>query len=415
MKSADFAQEAATPAQQAAIAISMKRAGKKPKNEDEIEERFQLPKRLGTRRDRFKSLRKEAAKDTGPKFTGYFKGQDKPPVGKRLVGEESIKAGDIVRTQDMSRRGIVESVELYRPFGSMAVYFRDALGTLLRTPIANVVKIYEDSHVIQLTEEKRLFETLSRRLESVDPYSILLLFEAATTDVQGQPNQTGQQLASSDNKLYQSIKNTLASVSGKIKAMAGRGNDALEYMFDNNYYSAKQSLLAKLPAAPQEKITAVFDKLEQAAKINPKIKHPLIIAASTAAAIAIPSVGGSALAIAGIVAVLNLVFGNTPYRSLLAGLSSGALAGVLGWAAHSLPHVAELLPDWAGDIGTSMQSAAGHKVIKGAELAAHHEIEHPGIVGKTIKNVGATASNAIQGLRNFAGQAAQARAAGIGR
>ena len=113
--------------------------------------------------------------------------------------------------------------------------------------------------------------------------------------------------------------------------------------------------------------------------------------------------------------MLNLVFGNTPYRSVLAGLSSGALAGVLGWAAHSLPHVADLLPDWAGDIGSSMQSAAGHKVIKGAELAAHHELEHPGIVSKTIKNVGTTASNAIQGLRNFAGQAAQARAAGIGR
>jgi hypothetical protein len=39
MKSADFVQEAATPAQQAAIAISMKQAGQKPKNEDEIEER----------------------------------------------------------------------------------------------------------------------------------------------------------------------------------------------------------------------------------------------------------------------------------------------------------------------------------------------------------------------------------------
>ena len=414
MKSSDFIKEAANPAQQAAIAIAMKKAGKKPENEAEIDERFTLPKRLGTKRDRFKSLRKEAVKDTGPKFTGYFKGQDKPPVGRRLVGE-TIEVGDIVRTQDMSRRGIVESIELYRPFGSMAVYFRDNSGTLLRTPIANVIKVYEDSHKIKLTEEKRLFETLSRRLESIDPYSILVLFEAATTDVQGQPNQTGQQLASTDNKLYQSIKNTLASVSGKIKAMAGQGNNALEQMFDNNYYSAKESLLAKLPAAAQEKITAVFGKLEQAAKSNPKIKHPLIIAASTAAAIAIPSVGGSALAIAGIVAVLNLVFGNTPYKSVLTGLSSGALAGVLGWAAHSLPHMADLLPDWAGDIGSSMQSAAGHKVIKGAELAAHHEIEHPGIVSKTVKGIGNTASSAIQGLRNFAGQAAQARASGIGR
>jgi hypothetical protein len=109
------------------------------------------------------------------------------------------------------------------------------------------------------------------------------------------------------------------------------------------------------------------------------------------------------------------VFGNTPYKSVLTGLSSGALAGVLGWAAHSLPNVANLLPDWAGDIGSSMQSATGHKVIKGAELAAHHELEHPGIVSKTVKSVGNTASNAIQGLRNFASQAAQARASGIGR
>ena len=414
MKLSEFIDEAANPAQQAAIAIAMKKAGKKPKNEQEVDERFQLPKRLGTKRDRFKSLRKEAAQETGPKFTGHFKGRDKAPVGRRLVGE-TIEVGDIVRTQDMSRRGIVESIELYRPFGSMAVYFRDNSGTLLRTPIANVIKVYEDSHKIQLTEEKRLFETLSRRLESIDPYSILVLFEAATADVQGTSNQTSQQLATSDNTLYQSIKNTLASVSGKIKAMASQGNNALEQMFDNNYYSAKESLLAKLPAGVQEKIAAVFNKLEQAAKNNPKIKHPLIIAASTAAAISIPSVGGSALAIAGIVAVLNLVFGNTPYKSVLAGLGSGTLAGVLGWAAHSLPHVADLLPDWTGDLGSSMQSAAGHKVIKGAELAAHHELEHPGIVGKTIKNIGNTASNTIQGLRNFAGQAAKARASGIGR
>ena len=137
----DLASEAATPAQQAAIAISMKQAGKKPKNEDEIEERFQLPKRLGTRRDRFKSLRKEAAKDTGPKFTGYFKGQDKPPVGKRLVGETDIEPGDYVRTHKMGYRGIVESVELYRPFGELAVYFRTEDDQLLRTPLSNVFRI----------------------------------------------------------------------------------------------------------------------------------------------------------------------------------------------------------------------------------------------------------------------------------
>lgn len=91
MKIKDFVVEAANPAQQAAIAISMKKAGKKPKNETEVEERFQLPQRLGTKRDRFKSLRKEEVQEE-PKFTGYFKGKDKPPVGDRLVGEEKKKS-----------------------------------------------------------------------------------------------------------------------------------------------------------------------------------------------------------------------------------------------------------------------------------------------------------------------------------
>lgn len=74
----------------------------------------------------------------GPKFTGYFKGRDKPPVGKRLVGEE-IKVNDIVRTQ--AHRGIVESIEYYRPFGELAVYFRTGDNVLMRTPITNVIKI----------------------------------------------------------------------------------------------------------------------------------------------------------------------------------------------------------------------------------------------------------------------------------
>lgn len=139
MKLSDIIDEAANPAQQAAIAIAMKRAGQKPKNEAEVDERFQLPQRLGTRRDRFKSLRKEAV--TGPKFTGYFTGKDRPPVGKRLVGSESIEPGDRIRTMDMSHRGIVESVELYRPFNELAVYFRTANDQLLRTPISNVIKI----------------------------------------------------------------------------------------------------------------------------------------------------------------------------------------------------------------------------------------------------------------------------------
>jgi len=92
------------------------------------------------------------------------------------------------------------------------------------------------------------------------------------------------------------------------------------------------------------------------------------------------------------------------------------LAGVLGWAAHSLPHVADLLPDWAGDIGSSLQSKAGHAVIKGAEIAGHHELEHPGTVGKVSKAVGSAASQGIQGLRSAASQAAQARSTyGLGR
>lgn len=448
MKIQEFVVEAANPAQQAAIAISMKKAGKKPKNEADIGERFQLPKHLYTKRDRFKSLHKEAVKEE-PKFTGHFKGKDTPPVGDRLVGEEkkkslrntnpcwkgyhpvgtkkkngrtvpncvpeSIQVGDSVRTQDMSRHGIVESIEIYRPFNGLTVYFRDSSGTLLRTPATNLIKIFEDRPKLTLTETRRLLESLSSQLKQVDNYHVLALFEAATADVQGKPTASGQQLQAADNSLYTSIRTTLAGVADKVRAMSQRAGDAAEYTFDNSYYSAKEKILSRLPSAAKSMIDGVFGKLEQAAKNNPKLKHPLIIAASTGAALLIPSVGGSAMAIAGIVAVLNLVFGNTPYKSVLTGLSSGALAGVLGWAAHSLPNVANLLPDWAGDIGASMQSATGHKVIKGAELAAHHELEHPGIVSKTIKGVGNTASNAIQGLRNFASQAAQARASGIGR
>ena len=107
--------------------------------EDDLEERFNLPGHLGTRRDRFKSLRKEAA--TGAKFTGYFKGQDRPPVGRRLVGGESIEPGDRVRTKTLISNGIVESIEYYRPFGEMAVYYKDANNCLMRTPISNVIKI----------------------------------------------------------------------------------------------------------------------------------------------------------------------------------------------------------------------------------------------------------------------------------
>jgi len=113
MKITDVVSEAASLAQQAAIALAMKRAGKKPKNETTV----------------------------GPKFTGYFKGTDRPPVGKRMVGGERINPGDRVRTRSMSHSGIVESVELHRPFGELAVYFRTPDNQLLRTPINNTIRI----------------------------------------------------------------------------------------------------------------------------------------------------------------------------------------------------------------------------------------------------------------------------------
>ena len=114
--------------------------------EDAVEERFQLPGRLGTKRDRFKSLKREgsmqsaASEPTGPKFTGYFKGRDKPPVGRKLVGGESINPGDRIRTRGLVSNGIVESIEYYRPFGEMAVYYKDG-DKLMRTPLSNVLKI----------------------------------------------------------------------------------------------------------------------------------------------------------------------------------------------------------------------------------------------------------------------------------
>jgi hypothetical protein len=91
-------------------------------------------------------IAQEAARQFQPKFTGYFRGKDRPPVGRRLVGSESLnkpnlEIGDQVRTRDMNRRGVVESLELYRPFGEIAVYFRDHDQKLLRTPISNVVRI----------------------------------------------------------------------------------------------------------------------------------------------------------------------------------------------------------------------------------------------------------------------------------
>ena len=91
-------------------------------------------------------IAQEAARQFQPKFTGYFRGKDRPPVGRRLVGSESIdreniQVGDRIRTLNMSRSGIVESIELYRPFNSLAVYFRTEDQELLRTPITNAMRI----------------------------------------------------------------------------------------------------------------------------------------------------------------------------------------------------------------------------------------------------------------------------------
>ena len=59
--------EAANPAQQAAIAINMKKHHKKPKSEEEVE---------------------ETKGETGPKFTGHWKGKDKGKPGKKMVGSD---------------------------------------------------------------------------------------------------------------------------------------------------------------------------------------------------------------------------------------------------------------------------------------------------------------------------------------
>lgn len=59
-------EEAANPAQQAAIAVAMKKAGKKPKSED--------------------SMASAEKHSTGPKFTGYWKGTDPRTPGQHMVG-----------------------------------------------------------------------------------------------------------------------------------------------------------------------------------------------------------------------------------------------------------------------------------------------------------------------------------------
>ena len=104
--------EAANPAQQAAIAISMKKAGKKPKDKEEesvnpfikrVGEGLKDPednpcwkgyKPVGTKKKNGKTVPncvpakgvKESEKETGPKFTGYWKGTDKGNPGKKMVG-----------------------------------------------------------------------------------------------------------------------------------------------------------------------------------------------------------------------------------------------------------------------------------------------------------------------------------------
>ena len=76
----DTINEAANPAQQAAIAIAMKKAGKKPKTEDAMA-----------------SAEQHA---TGPKFTGYWKGTDKRTPGKHMVGSSESILRDLERKLD---------------------------------------------------------------------------------------------------------------------------------------------------------------------------------------------------------------------------------------------------------------------------------------------------------------------------
>jgi len=68
----DTINEAANPAQQAAIAIAMKKAGKKPKHEGA----------------------------TGPKFTGYWKGTDAGTPGTKMVGSSESILRDLERKLD---------------------------------------------------------------------------------------------------------------------------------------------------------------------------------------------------------------------------------------------------------------------------------------------------------------------------
>lgn len=86
-------------------------------------------------------LAKEAANQFKTKFNKYFSGTDRPSVNSKLVGESLITEGDRIRTKNMSHCGIVESIEVYRPFGEPAVYFKTEDGQVLRTPISNTVKI----------------------------------------------------------------------------------------------------------------------------------------------------------------------------------------------------------------------------------------------------------------------------------
>ena len=71
-----------------------------------------------------------------------------PTISKQLAKEsqqplgrygENIQVNDTVRTN--SHRGIVESIEYYRPFGELTVYFRTKDNQLLRTPVRNTMKI----------------------------------------------------------------------------------------------------------------------------------------------------------------------------------------------------------------------------------------------------------------------------------
>jgi hypothetical protein len=196
MKTQDFIIKTNNTAQQTVNSNGINNINKDSNNKEQVSERFQLPKSLWVRnkRARFKTLHKESTKtkkgnegegahpkdSDGRKIGNLSKTQSvlrpkdvdegtikkfgnakqqaaiaismkkagKKPKNEEQVDKQSINEnlklfcpGTIIRTKDMLRRGIVESIELYRPFNKLAVYFRTSDNKLLRTPIDNVMRI----------------------------------------------------------------------------------------------------------------------------------------------------------------------------------------------------------------------------------------------------------------------------------